>query len=650
MTPPLGQGLRGGIAATLLCSLVLIAGVSAAPADAQPILAAPTVVAGPDPGIQSLGGMAIARDGEGGLVYLARVAGVAHVFVSRLTGGSFQAPEEVDASLPTASSQPVIAASNGGLLTVAFISGGELYAVDRTSTTASYTAPIPLAAGASNPALQMTTFGKAYLAFTLAGAGGHDVRSAFYDAGQWALEPTALDANPADDAGAGTGRPAVAAAGDGVAIVAWGEAGHIFTRRVWGVSPSILYEQADPASVSGWTEVAADEPSIGSGADSSYADVAFHEVLASGSQAQSRVLMSRLIAGSFKPPVAADGLTTPGPEGADSPQVLMNEFGRGYVTSGRTTSHQLVADTLGTNGISGGVQRVERLPNTAAPFGVPAAAGLSSLLIGWQQTPSLPGSPEIEVRYATGSGALGNEQTASTPNLGATDAASGLAAAGDVNGDAALAWVQGSGASTRIVTAQMYQPPGSFSASARASYVATTRPTLSWSAPNKSWGPLTYVVTLDGVAVAETTTNRYVPSAPLAEGLHTYQITAYNQAGIAQAANPATVVVDTIAPVVRVTVLGSPRAGSPVRLSVRDSDVRPPEPPADASGVKSVTVKWGDRVVNAILRSKSHIYRLPGLFTITVIVVDRAGNQTRVIHRVRVVAAAATERTRQRAR
>ncbi len=123
----------------------------------------------------------------------------------------------------------------------------------------------------------MTTFGKAYLAFTVAGAGGHDVRSAFYDAGQWALEPTALDANPADDAGTGTGRPSVAAAGDGVAIVAWGEAGHVFTRRVWGVSPSIVYEQADPASISGWNEVSADEPSVGSGGDSSYADVAFRE-------------------------------------------------------------------------------------------------------------------------------------------------------------------------------------------------------------------------------------------------------------------------------------------------------------------------------------------------------------------------------------
>jgi len=75
----------------------------------------------------------------------------------------------------------------------------------------------------------MSNFGKAYLAFTaLNGAGGGDVRAAFYDQGQWALEPTALDANPADAAGTGRGRPEVATAGDGTGIVVWGENGAIF--------------------------------------------------------------------------------------------------------------------------------------------------------------------------------------------------------------------------------------------------------------------------------------------------------------------------------------------------------------------------------------------------------------------------------------
>ena len=104
-------------------------------------------------------------------------------------------------------------------------------------------APQPLAGGASNPAISISNFGKAYLAFAVAGSGGNDVRAAYYYAGRWALESSPLDAAPADDAGSGSGRPAVTSSGDGVGIIAWGEAGHIYTRRVWGTSPSTVYEQ-----------------------------------------------------------------------------------------------------------------------------------------------------------------------------------------------------------------------------------------------------------------------------------------------------------------------------------------------------------------------------------------------------------------------
>ena len=48
----------------------------------------------------------------------------------------------------------------------------------------------------------MTNFGKAYLAFTAAGAGGgHDVRTAYYVGGHWALESAPLNTTPDDDSG-----------------------------------------------------------------------------------------------------------------------------------------------------------------------------------------------------------------------------------------------------------------------------------------------------------------------------------------------------------------------------------------------------------------------------------------------------------------
>ena len=51
----------------------------------------------------------------------------------------------------------------------------------------------------------MSPFGKAYVAFTAVGQGGHDVRSAYYYAGSWGVESAPLDANPVDNAGIASG-------------------------------------------------------------------------------------------------------------------------------------------------------------------------------------------------------------------------------------------------------------------------------------------------------------------------------------------------------------------------------------------------------------------------------------------------------------
>ena len=69
-----------------------------------------TPIDGPSADIQSLGDLDVARDGTGALAYVKRVGGVDHVFVSRLVDGAFQPPEQVDAGLAGAGSQPVVAA------------------------------------------------------------------------------------------------------------------------------------------------------------------------------------------------------------------------------------------------------------------------------------------------------------------------------------------------------------------------------------------------------------------------------------------------------------------------------------------------------------------------------------------------------------
>jgi len=630
----------------LRCALggLLAALLGAAPASAalvEPSPSPPIVIDGPSAAITGLNGLSVARDGSGGLVYVK----AGHVFVSVLAGGQFQPPVELDAGLPPASSQPVIAAGNGGVLLVGFINAGTLYVVDRASSSAPLAAPEPLSGGAANPSLQMSNFGKAYLAFTAADGAGHDVRAAYYAGGAWSLEPTPLNAvSAADDAGTGAGAPAVATAGDGVATVAWGEGGHIYTRRVWATAASVVDEQADPSTVGGCAEVSAGHPVAAAGGDSSFVDVAFQETVTCGGGPQTRVLVNQLQAGQYDGAVPADGVAAGG-ESAGDPDVVMAEYGQGFVTSERQTSHAAFAMELGGNGGFGGVLQVGGTPGTSAPDPVPAIAGLFSDLIAWQQDPGTTGPAEIRMRYEPRDAALGPETVVSNPAQGATDAARGLAAAGDSGGDAAIAWVQGSGSSTEIVAERLYQAPGAATpVTGKAPvYARTAQPVLRWAASGASWGPITYTVKVDGTVVGQTgATALQVPSL-LADGPHTWSVTAGNPAGLSSAAKSARVFVDTVAPRLASALSGARQAGATLslRLSYRDA---PPagRPGRDASGVASLTIHWGDGTTSRVTAGThrlTHRYARAGRYRITITVFDRAGNRTTEVRRIKIAKA-----------
>ncbi|HEY1592151.1 MAG TPA: hypothetical protein VGF81_10190 [Solirubrobacteraceae bacterium] len=592
----------------------------------QPLAAPPHVIDGPSASIVRPAGiaMSIARDGTGGLVYLKQVAGVQHVFVSALTGGSFQTPVQVDPGLG-ASSQPVIAAGNGGVLLIAFVSGGELYVVDRPGASSGFVAPAGLAAGASNPAISITNFSKAYLAFAAGGA----VRAAYYNLGVWSVAPTPFSISSADGAGTGSGRPAVAAAGDGVGIVAWGEAGHIFTRRIWGTSVSVATVQAD-AALPGCSELSAGEPAVGSEGNSSYADVAFHEVLGCGSPAQqrSRVLINRLVASQFLGVTAADG--SAGSSGADDPGITMGEYGHGWITATGTTSNALIGTALGDDGQVWGTTQVNGAANLTAPDGDPVTAGLFSNLIAWQQSPGSSGQPEIRVRYAPGGSTLGPEIVASSPAQGPTDADNGLAGAGDVAGDSAVAWVQGAPGATEIVAAQLYQAPPPFGTTGPGRYVGLPEPQLSWAAPNELWGPVTYTVTLDGNPIGRTQATTFIVPTALPDGPHAWTVTAANPVGQTSQTGVVGVFVDTVAPTGQIALSGTRLIGHSLNTFFTYADPPPPgDPTTDASGISTAVVSWGDGNVSRLhtgWHRSFHTYKSPGTYTITGVVSDRAGN------------------------
>jgi hypothetical protein len=614
-------------------------GLASAAARRTPTFSPPNVVVdGPSSDISSLNGLSIARDGTGGLLYVKDVGGVAHVFVSRLLSGSFQPPQQVDTGLATASSsQPVIAAGQGGLLIIAFVNGGDLYVAQTPSPQSPIGAPSVLFDGASNPSLSLSTFGKGYLAFTAVGDASDQVRAAYYSQGQWSLEADPLNADPSADAGVNGGRPAVSCAGDGVAVVAWGEGGHIYTRRVTGTSPSVVFQQADPLSVNGWREVSSADPTVSSGGDSSYASVAFQEELTDGTNRQSRVLMNHLHAGQYDGVFQADGEATGDPEGADQPRTVVTEFGAGWVTSEHDQSHALFATVLGTNAGAQGVQRIDSSSNSSAPDAVPATAGVVSTLIAWQQSPGISGPGEIRVRYAADGADLGPEQVVSSPTLGASNAARGLGAGGDVAGDAAVAWVQGTGADQRIVTGQLYQTPGNFVPARTFRYAISADPVLAWSTSAESWGAAHYAVQFDGAPLDQTYGTEIRTVAPVADGRHTWQVSATNQADLTTVARLATVFVDTVAPQVTVKLSGRRMVALKQTIAVTRSDPPPAgAASAVASGLASTQLRWGDGSDAQIGHAATHTYKRAGTYTVKVTVADRAGNQTVVTRKLTI--------------
>jgi hypothetical protein len=425
----------------------------------------------------------------------------------------------------------------------------------------------------------------------------------------------------------------VAACGDGVGIVVWGEGSHVFARRVWATQPSVVAEQADVPSVSGFAEVSADEPEIGRDDDSTYANVVWHEVVANGVQQQSRVLQRRLHGSRYDGVTAPDGLTTPGADGADQPQVASSNYGDGLITSSRTTSHQVFATVL-SSGQSSGLGRVDSLPNSSAPYPVTAMDGLSSGVVAWQHDPGVLSIPEVRMRVSD-NGSFGPELVASVPALGPTEAANGLAVGGDMHGDVAIAWVQGTGDSTRIVVAQLLPPPGSFDPNPRSRYAHTAAPSVSWTQAAERWG-VVYVIAVDGRRVAQTT-GTAVRLPKLSNGPHKWQVTAVNRAGASSRARAVAIFVDTVRPSATVALAGTTRVGSVLSVSVHAVD-RPPRglPRKDASGVHSIVVNWGDGTRCPLARCRQHTYGRAGAYRLTVAVTDRAGNTRKVVRRLTI--------------
>jgi PKD repeat protein len=143
-----------------------------------------------------------------------------------------------------------------------------------------------------------------------------------------------------------------------------------------------------------------------------------------------------------------------------------------------------------------------------------------------------------------------------------------------------------------------------------------------------------YVVRVGGVFVGSTTATSITVPVRVSKGSRSWSVTAADPAGHQGPTAGGKVLIDTTPPRVSFT---STTSGHTVTVSLQYTDHWPGV--RYSSGVGSVVVKWGDgksSTVPAGQPRRSHVYARPGRYRVTVIVTDRAKNQTRRAEQVTI--------------
>jgi hypothetical protein len=506
-----------------------------------------------------------------------------------------------------------VAASDGGRLVVAFVSGGGVFSVVRPAGAPGYAGLQQIAASGSDPDVDMSINGVAYLTWTSNG----DVGAARLERDGTAFNgvPGALDINQAAVAGTGTGRSKVAVAADGIATVVWGESGHAYARRIFelrlSTAPQDLGENAD-------------EPDISSEDDSSFAWAVFR---------QNGVAVARRLVGSeFDPPVSIEGA-----EGAESPRVAISGKGVGYAGIGGTSTFGAYGAVLKDDAFNPGL--VIGGGFGVAPVPVPAVAESGDGLVAFQQGDAA-GGRSIHARpydYVPASREVtqpGPDALLSNPAYGLTDASRGLLASADRAGDVAVAFVQGDGDTRQIMAGSFDRAPGSFRGSTTTKWRKFGRPPLKWGTSFELWGPLTYQVQIDGVPVAQTNSTGVTVPTPVADGVHRWRVVAIDRRGQATATPLRNLRVDATPPKVSFKLTGSRRRGAAARVTVKATDASGTK--AQASGLKDVHISFGDGSRRVLGTRAIHRWARSGGVTVRVSASDKAGNTVAVTRRVTI--------------
>jgi hypothetical protein len=637
--------------AVSLCGALALALVAHA-AGAHAVILPAVTLDGPSEDIAGFGGVAMAEDGSGGMVYLKRVGGVPHVFVARYVGGHWLPPVRVDLEEPFAASWPRIGAAEGGQLVVVwatpFATEHELPVDELLGSTlgpgASGFGPAQLIdpdirdGTGTSPELAMSSTGKAdvvYRVISNSASQTHvipllrpgdvigEVRVAHYNGETWSRlgavnRDPGVSMRPPTRANA----PQIAIGPTGNAVVVWQEpdvegVARIWARRLFG--STLDYVMPVSAAELGDRPIAqdADAPSVAI-SRLGQAEVAYRQSYGAGSPLPGpRILLNTL----------PDGESTTGAQ-FEGAKVIDNAVsGGGSAAVGPPSIDldekrdlRLLYDANGAPRVIQGndLGRTAPLALSAPPFAGaepfaasvmnPAGGGVSA----WPSADA-QGHEAVAVREDFPSGAM---QTALLSG-GAGGPVGELAVARSGLGDGLVGFLQGALGNAAVVAINASAPPAQFVVSVPNGWVKPARALVSWQAAASADGPLSYRVVLDGkpVPTPAAAFELRLERSRLGDGRHRVQVLATDSDGQALLSPPSPLLIAGQPPSVKVT-----RAFGGRGVSVRVVD------PYAGVETRRVRVSFGDGSRARRRTRFSHRYARAGIYRIVAEVSDKIGN------------------------
>jgi hypothetical protein len=616
---------------------------------ARAVILPATTIDGPSEDIVGFGGVAMAEDGTGGVVYLKRVDGVPHVFVSRYAEGHWSAPMRVDTEEPFAASWPRIGAANGGELIVTWATpyalndkqepvlemlgavlgaGGESFGraiiVDRDIEQATGT----------DPELAVSSTGQADLVYRVVkpGASGvvtlrpadvaESIKVAHFDGLRWAnLGAVDRDSSIAMRPPSATNRPHIAIGPTGNGIVVWQEpelngVARIWARRLFGSTLDYVMPVSAETYNGAPINQDAEAPSVAV-TWLGQADVAYRQSAGPGSPLPGpRIFLNTL----------PNGESSSGAEFAGA-SIVDNEVSGGQsaavgppsIDIDEKEDLRLLYDSNGTPRV---IEGTDKGLTAALSLGPPFAGAETSVASvmnpqggGVSAWPSqdAQGAPEVAVREDFSTGAV---QTGLLSG-GAGGEVAELAVGRSGLGDGLVAWRQGPIGNAAIVAATVSAPPAELVMSVPRGWVKLAQATVSWQPAISADGPLRYTVVVDGrgqPTPADASQLR-LDTRGLSSGSHSVQLLATDIDDQSTLSKPSTLRLAGGPPSVEIV-----RARGGYSISVRVSD--------HYAGVakKDVTVSFGDGHTARGRARFKHRYARGGAYRVVVHVRDKLGN------------------------